>query len=178
MGRWKSCRGSWPPLLSAGINSGKNGIIDAAVHQWISELQSQASVPPSIRTPQGDVNVDSSEEERSTKLEFTPYKPTNIDRLVADELSLELYRKIDRGISQELIHRDWNNKRDYSYTFECEGGGRHHVQARARSQSLAKGLAAREVLSLFYSSSILLLTRLKGIRKSGATGAIAGSIQA
>ncbi|KAA8650144.1 hypothetical protein EYZ11_009793 [Aspergillus tanneri] len=105
-------------LTLCGRHRRSYGIIEAAVHQWSSELQPQDSAAVSLGTPPRNVNAQSSDDEGSSKLEFTPYQ-TKIDKLVRDELSHEL-RMIDRRISQEFITHNWNDKRDYLYIFECE----------------------------------------------------------
>ncbi|KAL4869228.1 hypothetical protein BDV12DRAFT_208665 [Aspergillus spectabilis] len=109
-------------LTICGHQSKSEGTIEAAVHQWNSELQPQDSAAVGLETPPRNVNTQLNDDEGSSKLEFTPYQSTKkIDRLVADELSHELDRMMDRKISQKFITRDWKDERDYLYIFECEG---------------------------------------------------------
>jgi hypothetical protein len=107
-------------LTICGHQTKLNGIIEAAVHQWNSELQPQDGAAVSLETPPRNVNAQSNDDEGSSKLEFTPYHTTKIDKLVADELSHELDRMMDRRISQKFITRNWKDGRDYLYIFECE----------------------------------------------------------
>jgi hypothetical protein len=95
------------------------GIIEAAVEQWKSELEAQ-DVPedetsnPSTRPR--DTLAGSDDEEESSQLMFTPYQTFDVDRLLAREFD----QIMDRRISQKFNNRDWNDRRDYLYIFECE----------------------------------------------------------
>ncbi|KAE8416201.1 hypothetical protein BDV36DRAFT_260856 [Aspergillus pseudocaelatus] len=94
--------------------------IDAAVPQWNAELQSQDSATVSLETPPRNVNAQSNNDKGSSKLEFTPCQPAEIDELVGGELNQELDRIIDRKISQNFITHNWKDHRDHLYIFQCE----------------------------------------------------------
>ncbi|KAB8238231.1 GIY-YIG nuclease family protein [Aspergillus alliaceus] len=107
-------------LTICGHQTRVDGVIEAAVHQWNFELQPQDGAAVSLETPPRNVNAQSNDDKGSSKLKFTPYQKTNIDKPVADALSHELDRMVDRNIGQKIITHDWKHERDYLYIFECE----------------------------------------------------------
>ncbi|KAL2833785.1 T5orf172 domain-containing protein [Aspergillus cavernicola] len=96
--------------------------IEAAVRQWIAEIQSQASHSVGLRTPPRNVNAQLKDNGGGSKLEFTPYRRKEIET-VANELSRKLDLIMDENISVELLKHigDWKAERGHLYVFECEG---------------------------------------------------------
>ncbi|KAL2832049.1 hypothetical protein BDW59DRAFT_114819 [Aspergillus cavernicola] len=98
-----------------------DGCIEAAVRQWNAEIRSQAGPLVDPQTPPRNV-VTPAKHSGGLHLGFEPYLPSEIKKLVDNQLWQALDRKIDKDISAELIIRTDKGEDavNYLYIFSRE----------------------------------------------------------